>query len=70
MMTNDFTYSFHACVAAPGFEGTVVRTGAPCATVDEVVVGVLLCELHDASSSAVAMINEDTRDDFMQWVMR
>ena len=70
MVTNDFTYSFHAFVAAPGFEGTVVRTGAPCATVDEVVVGVLLCELHDASSSAVAMINEDTRDDFMQWVMR
>jgi hypothetical protein len=34
------------------------------------VAGVLLCELHDASSSAVAMINEDTRDDFMQWVMR
>ena len=70
MVTNDFTYSFHAFVAAPGFEGSVVRTGAPCATVDEVVVGVLLCELHDASSSAVAMINEDTRDDFMQWVMK
>ena len=70
MVTNDFTYSFHAFVAAPGFEGTVVRTGAPCATVDEVVVGVLLCELHDTNSSAVAMINEDTRDDFMQWVMR
>ena len=70
MVTNDFTYSFHAFVAAPGFDGTVVRTGAPCATVDEVVVGVLLCELHDASSIAVAMINEDTRDDFMQWVMK
>ena len=69
MVTNDFTYSFHAFVAAPGFDGTVVRTGAPCATVDEVVVGVLLCELHDTNSSAVAMINEDTRDDFMQWAM-
>ena len=70
MVTNDFTYSFHAFVAAPGFEGTVVRTGAPGATVEDVVAGVLLCELHDASSSAVAMINEDTRDDFMQWVMK
>ena len=70
MVTNDFTYSFHAFVAAPGFDGTVVRTGAPCATVEGVVAGVLLCELHDASSSAVAIINEDTRDDFMQWVMR
>ena len=70
MVTNDFTYSFHAFVAAPGFDGTVVRTGAPCATVDDVVAGVLLCELHDASSSAVAMINEDTRGDFMQWVVK
>jgi len=70
MVTNDFTYSFHAFVAAPGFEGTVVRTGAPCTTVEDVVTGVLLCELHDTSSSAVAMINEDTRDDFMQWVLR
>ena len=70
MVTNDFTYSFHACVAAPGLEGTVVRTGASCSTVEDVVAGVLLCELHDASSSAVAMINEDTRDDFMQWVMK
>ena len=70
MVTNDFTYSFHAFVAAPGFEGTVVRTGAPCITVEEVVVGVVLCELHDASSTAVATINEDTRDDFMQWVLR
>ena len=70
MVTNDFTYSFHAFVAAPGLEGTVVRTGASCSTVEDVVAGVLLCELHDASSSAVAMINEDTRDDFMQWVMR
>ncbi len=42
MVTNDFTYSFHACVAAPGFEGTVVRTGELCTTEDEVVVGVLL----------------------------
>jgi len=70
MVTNDFTYSFHAFVAAPGLEGTVVRTGAPCATVEDVVTGVLLRELHDASSSAIAMINEDTRDDFMQWVLR
>ena len=69
-MTNDFTYSFHAFVAAPGLEGTVVRTGAPCATVEDVVAGVLLCELHDASSTAVATINEDTQDDFMQWVLR
>jgi len=64
-VTNDFTYSFHAFVAAPGLEGTVVRTGAPCAAVEDVVAGVLLCELHDASSSAVATINEDTREDFM-----
>ena len=70
MVTNDFTYSFHAFVAAPGLDGIVVRTGALCATVEDVVAGVLLCELHDASSSAVAMINEDTRDDFMQRVMR
>ena len=69
MVTNDFTYSFHAFVAAPGLEGTVVRTGAPCATVEDVVTGVPLCELHDASSSVAAMINEATRDDFMQWVM-
>jgi hypothetical protein len=34
------------------------------------VTGVPLCELHDASSTAVATINEDTRDDFMQWVLR
>ena len=70
MVTNDFTYSFHAFVAAPGFEGTVVRTGELCTTVEDVVTGVLLCELHDTNSSAVAMINEDTRDDFMQWVMK
>ena len=70
MVTNDFTYSFHAFVAAPGLDGTVVRTGAPCATVEDVLAGLLLCELHDASSSAVAMMNEDTRDDFMQGVMR
>jgi len=65
MVTNDCTYFSHALVAAPGFEGTVVRTGAPCTTVEEVVEGVLLCELHDTSNSAVAMINEDTREDFM-----
>jgi hypothetical protein len=65
MVTNDCTYFSHALVAAPGFEGTVVRTGTPCATVEDVVAGVLLCELHDTNSSAVAMINEDTRDDFM-----
>jgi hypothetical protein len=65
MVTKDCTYVSQAFVAAPGFEGTVVRTGAPCATVEEVVVGVLLCELHDTSNSAVAMINEDTREDFM-----
>lgn len=70
MVTNDFTYSFHAFVAAPGLDGTVVRTGAPCATVDDVVAGVLLCELHAINSSAVAMINEDTRGDFMRWVKR
>ena len=70
MVTNDCTYFSHALAAAPGFEGTVVRTGAPCTTVEEVVEGVLLCELHDTSNSAVAMINEYTRDDFMQWVLR
>ena len=70
MVTNDFTYSFHAFVAAPGLDGTVVRTGALCATVDDVVAGVLLCELHAINSSAVAMINEDTRGDFMRWVKR
>ena len=65
MVTNDFTYSFHAFVAAPGFEGTVVRTGAPCATVDEVVVGVLLCELHDIDNSATTAMNNEARAVFM-----
>ena len=65
MVTNDFTYSFHAFVAAPGLEGTVVRTGAPCATVDEVVVGVLLCELHDTENSATAAMNNEVRAVFM-----
>ena len=65
MVTNDFTYSFHAFVAAPGFEGTVVRTGAPCITVEEVVVGVVLCELHDINNSAAATISDETREDFM-----
>ncbi len=65
MVTNDFTYSFHAFVAAPGFEGTVVRTGEPCATVDEVVVGVLLCELQDTENSATAAMNNEVRAVFM-----
>jgi hypothetical protein len=65
MVTNDFTYSFHAFVAAPGLEGTVVRTGAPCATVEDVVAGVLLCELHDTSNSAAAATSDETREDFM-----
>ena len=65
MVTNDFTYSFHAFVAAPGFEGTVVRTGELCTTVDEVVVGVLLCELQDIENSATAAMNNEARADFM-----
>ena len=65
MVTNDFTYSFHAFVAAPGLEGTVVRTGAPCATVEDVVAGVLLCELHDTENSATAAMNNEARADFM-----
>ena len=65
MVTNDFTYSFHAFVAAPGLEGTVVRTGAPCATVDEVVVDVLLCELQDTENSATAAMNNEVRAVFM-----
>ena len=65
MVTNDCTYSFHAFVAAPGLEGTVVRTGAPCATVEDVVAGVLLCELHDTNISAAATISDETREDFM-----
>lgn len=64
-MTNDFTYSFHAFVAAPGFDGTVVRTGELCATMDEVVVGVLLCELQDIDNSATAAMNNEARADFM-----
>jgi len=65
MVTNDFTYSFHAFVAAPGLEGTVVRTGAPCTTVEDVVAGVLLRELHDTNSSAAATISVETREGFM-----
>ena len=65
MVTNDCTYFSHALVAAPGFEGTVVRTGTPCTTVEEVVEGVLLCELHDTSNSAAATISVETREDFM-----
>ena len=65
MVTNDCTYSFHAFVAAPGLEGTVVRTGAPCATVEEVVVGVLRCELHDTNISAAATISDETREDLI-----
>ena len=49
----------------PGFEGTVVRTGAPCTTVEELVVGVLLCELHDTNNSAAATTSDETREDFM-----
>jgi len=65
MVTNDFTYSFHAFVAAPGLEGTVVRTGAPSTTVEDVVAGVLLRELHDTNSSAAATISVETREGFM-----
>jgi hypothetical protein len=65
MVTNDCTYFSHALVAAPGFEGTVVRTGTPCTTVEEVVEGVLLCELHDTSNSAAATISVETREGFM-----
>ncbi len=65
MVTNDFTYSLHAFVAAPGFEGTVVRTGELCTTVDEVVVGVLLCELQDIDNIATAAMNNEARAVFM-----
>jgi hypothetical protein len=43
----------------------VVRTGARCTTVEEVVVGVLLCELHDTNNSATATTSDETREDFM-----
>jgi hypothetical protein len=65
MVTNDCTYVSQAFVAAPGFEGIVVRTGAPCATVEEVVVGVLLCELHDTNNSAATTTSDETREDFI-----
>ena len=65
MVTKDCTYVSQAFVAAPGFEGTVVRTGARCTTVEEVVVGVLLCELHDINNSATATISVETREGFM-----
>jgi hypothetical protein len=65
MVTNDCTYFSQAFVAAPGFEGTVVRTGAPCITVEDVVTGVVLCELHDINNSAAATISDETREDFM-----
>jgi hypothetical protein len=33
--------------------------------VEEVVVGVVLCELHDINNSAAATISDETREDFM-----
>jgi hypothetical protein len=33
--------------------------------VEEVVEGVLLCELHDTSNSAAATISVETREGFM-----
>jgi hypothetical protein len=33
--------------------------------VEAVVVGVLLCELHDTNNSATATTSDETREDFM-----